>query len=174
MYKRYLVNGKEERLFYNDFANIITWWHPTKHVNVDYKVCKDKEGKEFFVMKGNTIYLDDNLTYTLEECKVLAGKGELSQDDFVNAILKVGVENIRLIVPCRKIIGYFAGILPDYSDEKYNIECYIDEKTQTHREVKNNYKIVTQAVDSKNYNGYHDWYISDLVSYINKGIVKIK
>lgn len=171
MIKTYIINGKKEELFINNIANIASWWHPKKEIDVNYKINRDKDGREFIVMKGVTVYLDENITLTLEECKELAKRHELLQDEFVNAVLKTGVDKLRLIVPCRKLEGYFAGFLKNYSNEKYPVECYIDE-SHPMRKMENNYKVIVQSVDAQ-YECKEDWYLSDLVSCINQGYVKI-
>lgn len=171
MYKNYLINGKEVSLYINDIANTASWWHPKKKLYVDYKINKDKDGREFVIMKSSVIYLDENITLTLEECKELAGRHELRQHEFVNAVLKIGVDKLRLIVPCRKFEGYFAGFLKKYSDERYPVECYIDESNPM-RQMKDNYKVIIQSVDAQ-YDCKEDWYLSDLVSCINQGYIKI-
>ena len=171
MIKSYMINGKKEELFINDIANIASWWHPKKELDVNYKINTDKDGREFIIMKGVTVYLDENITLTLEECKELAERNELRQHEFVNAVLKTGVDILRLIVPCVKIEGYFAGFLKQYSNEKYPIECFIDE-SRLMRQMKSNYKIIVKPVDEQ-YECKDDWYLSDLVSCINQGYIKI-
>lgn len=171
MRKRYLINNKEETLFINDFVDIVYWWHEKKQIDVSYKINTDENNRKFIVIKGQTVYLDENLTLTIEECKELASKGKLKQDEFVNAVLKAGVENVRLLINCKKITGYLAGILPNYAKETYLKECYFDE-TYTLRKVSGNYKVMLEAVDPL-YRCKNDWYLSDLVSFINAGEVKI-
>ena len=171
MFKIYMINGKKEKLFINDIAKIASWWHPKKKLYVDYKINKDKDGREFVIMKSNVIYLDENIALTLDECKELAERHELRQDEFVNAVLKIGVDKLRLIVPCRKFKGYFGGFIKDYSDERYPTECYIDE-TRYMRKMKDNYKVTVASIDEQ-YDCKEDWYLSDLVSCINQGYIKI-
>lgn len=171
MFKNYMINGKKENLFINDIAKTASWWHTKKKLYVNYKINKDKDGREFIVMKGFTVYLDENTTLALDECKELAKRHELRRDEFVNTVLKIGVDKLRLIVPCRKFEGYFAGFLNNYSDEKYPVECYIDESNPM-RQMKDNYKVIIQPVD-KQYDCKEDWYLSDLVSCINQGYIKI-
>lgn len=171
MIKTYEVNRNKEMLFVNDITNTASWWHPKKELFVVYKINKDKDGRDFIVMKSNVIYLDENITLTLDECKELAKRHELCQDEFVNTVLKIGVDKLRLIVPCRKFEGYFAGFLKNYSDEKYPVECYIDESNPM-RQMKDNYKVIVKPVDEQ-YGCQEDWYLSDLVSCINQGYIKI-
>lgn len=171
MFKNYMINGKKEKLFINDIAKTASWWHPKKKLYVDYKINEDKDGREFIIMKSNVIYLDENIALTLDECKELAERHELCQDEFVNTILKIGVDKLRLIVPCRKFKGYFGGFIKDYSDERYPVECYIDESNPM-RQMKDNYKVIVKPVDEQ-YGCQEDWYLSDLVSCINQGYVKI-
>lgn len=171
MFKNYMINGKKEKLFINDIAKTASWWHTKKKLYVDYKINEDKDGREFIIMKSNVIYLDENIALTLDECKELAKRHELCKDEFVNTVLKIGVDKLRLIVPCRKFEGYFAGFLKNYSDEKYPVECYIDESNPM-RQMKDNYKVIIQSVDTR-YECKEDWYLSDLVSCINQGYIKI-
>lgn len=172
MYKKYLVNGKIEELYINKVGNTATWWHPKKEIDVNYKINTDKEGRKFIVMKGATVYLDENLTLTLEECKQLAKHGELKKDDFLNTVLKVGVDQVQLDVPCHKIEGYFLGAIKNYSERVYCKKCVFDE-TNYLRKIEDNYKVNIRCIEEGYECRQNDWYVIDLISAINDGYIKI-
>lgn len=172
MDKNYLINGKEVSLYINNIAKIASWWHPKKEIWVDYKIAKDNNDREFIVMKGLTIYLDENKVLTIEECKRLAEERELNRDEFVNAVLKVGVDQLKLEMPCRKIEGYFCGIIKNLSEKEYRKVCVLDESSCL-RKLEDNYKVNIRCLDPEYECIIDDWYVSDLVSFINSGYVKI-
>ena len=172
MIKTYLFKGKKVNFFENNLANNMSYWDEKQQKDIYFEIQLDEQGKAFFEIENEKIYVEDNLTYTLEECQELAKKRSLKSHDFVNMALKIGVENVHLIIGCKKHLGYFGGFIANYSDELYEQECFINENYPM-REMKNNYKVYIECLDS-NYKNPGDWYLMDLVSFINDGLIKIK
>lgn len=163
---------------------ISVWvWNDDFHIEVtvasskDNKTCdrtiREDENGKFFTWDKNKIYLNDWIRTSMKELKEKVDKKEwLTSDDLCQAILSDGIENVRFIVPLNIVSARGFGIsLLDGNKTKETI-CKIEERYN--REVKQNYKIVVvPAEPDETVANSSDFYISDMISLIRSGYIKI-
>lgn len=163
-------NGKDLRVFcWNDE------WHTdvsveTEHKSVDKPILKDDAGK-YFVWDNTKIYLDKYKSISLKELDSKLHNDEwLTEDDFTQAILHDGIENVRFFVPMHPLEGIAEFVtFTSSTTPEYLIECKIDE---TRYKVKEGYKITLKAINPAF--GWDHYYTCDLFSLIKSGHIFIK
>lgn len=172
---KYKYNIKDEvvEVFVSDI-NLSTNVEVCIYENEKYKeylrtIREDINGK-FFTWNKEKVYLKDYIIYTKEQCQEMANNKQLKKEDFVNMVLSYGIHNFRLLIPCKKRKEYFIGIISIYDKDQTLKPCYLDESIY---KFSNSNKVITIPDDEEYVCIHHNWYLSDLISFINDGYIKI-
>ena len=139
--------------------NIITIWDDLKEKDIYRTIREDNKGL-FFTWNKEKYYINDYYKYTKEDIINAINNKSLIDCIFIQGIINYGVDKIIIKIPEKM---YYNG----GSMEKLiytRIEEYDSFK------ISDNYRMNTVSR-----NGFkEDWYIRDLISFLNKGMCKIE
>ncbi len=174
MFYRYNINGQIVRVWRwgDDFHTKLEVHCPVKNKIYERTIRKDKRGEEFFTWNKARVYLKDYLWYSIKELKERIRAGEdVMPDDLCQTIAKEGVANVRFICQLHPLTA----ILP-----LTNIGVYDGSKTvevmckvvESRYKVMDAYKIGITPLENESV-GSEDYYVSDMLSLIKAGTIKI-
>lgn len=123
-------------------------------------IKKDSKGL-FLKWNKKKYYIKDYYKYTKEDIIYLINNKSLTPDIFIQGIMNYGVDKIIIKVP-EKMYDYNCG----------SMEKLIDSTIKPYHSFKiiDNYKINTVTKDNRK----NDWYVCDLVDFLDEGICKIE
>lgn len=140
-------------------------------------IVEDDKG-QFFTYNNHKIYLDDYKRISIDYIKYKISRDErITDSELCQAIMSEGIDSVRFLVPMSPIdmkvnIGNRSIIAIDPSKNKINKVCHIVE--EFNRRVEDCYKLKLYSDDGDDtVERYIDWYITDLVSSLMSGYVKI-
>lgn len=163
----------------NEVIRVFVWnddFHTEVSVNdaktkrtYDRTIREDENGK-FFTWNKKKIYLNDWIRISMKELKEKIETDQwVTSDDLCQSILSDGIDNVRFIVPLNTTCG--CGFFLDGNKYKDTL-CKVEERWN--REVKQNYKLVVVPVEpDESVASYGDFYITDMISLIKSGHIKI-
>lgn len=137
------------------------------------RTIREDENGKFFTWNRNKIYLDDWIRITMKELKDKIDRKEwCTEDEFCQAILTEGVDNVRFIVPLNTVSMRVLGIALADGNNFKDVLCKIKEDYLY--EVKNNYKLQLIPVEStEDTINRREFYTGDMLSLIQSGHIKI-
>lgn len=102
--------------------------------------------------------LNENLTVFLSK------NGNITNKSFIDGVNKIGIENVRFIIPMESVREYGFGITLGDRSDMVMVECKI---TEDRYKLKDSYKLGVVGVNDKRQ--HDDFYISDFTSLLENG-----
>ena len=135
-------------------------------------IHEDERGR-FFTWNKHKIYLDNYKKISIDSIKKKIDNNDyITDSELCQAIMSTGVDNVRFIIPMSEVDCRVIGLSIIDPTKKNDVVCHIVE--DFNRYVKDNYKLrLCPDVVDENTPYYEDYYVTDLVSSLMSGYIKI-